>query len=150
MNEHVSILNTINETDKFKKFEEEALTYQLKAPENTSTIPGITGKGDLSSKPHLVALNPALLYETGKAFRFGQMKHGVNNFRKMTPEASQELVDALLRHLYAYLQGDTHASDSEVHHLAHVNANLNMLFRLIDLHGDEEVLKYISGGDIDE
>lgn len=117
---------------------------------STSNIPGLTGKGDLTTKPHLVALNPALELEIGKAFRYGQLKHGVNNFRKMTPEAAQGVVDALQRHLYAYLTGEIYAADSGVHHLGHVGANLHMLYRLIALHGDKEVLKSISGGDIDE
>lgn len=115
---------------------------------NISTIPGITGKGDLSKKPHPRALNPDLLNETAKCFRFGQMKHGVDNFRKMDAEAAGELIDALMRHVNDYLRGETHASDSGLHHLAHADANLHMLYRIIMRHGDKEVLKVISGGDI--
>lgn len=113
-----------------------------------STIPGITGKGDLSKKPHPRALNPDFNMEIAKVFRFGQLKHGVDNFRTMTHEASGELIDALDRHLNAYLRGETHADDSKLHHLAHAAANLHMLYRLIKRHGDAKVLEVISGGDI--
>lgn len=115
---------------------------------NTSTIAGITGKGDLSKKPHPRALNPDFNIEIAKVFRFGQQKHGVDNFRTMTQEASGEIIDAMQRHLLAYLSGETHADDSKLHHLAHAAANLHMLYRLIKRHGDKEVLKIISGGDI--
>lgn len=123
---------------------------ELELPRNhlKTEIAGLTGKGDLSNKPHIVALNPKLQIDTGLAFRYGQKKHGVNNFRTMTQEASQGVMDALLRHLNAYLNGETHTDDSKLHHLAHVSANLNMLYRLIERHGDKEVLKNISGGDI--
>lgn len=119
------------------------------SPENKAvSLPeGIKGKGDLDYKPHLAAIDPYLLMETGLAFRYGQKKHGKDNFRKMTPEAAQELFDALFRHLLAYQAGETHAGDSEVHHLGHVVANCSMLFRLIEKYGDDEVLKVISGGD---
>jgi len=111
-------------------------------------IAGIEGKGDLSTKPHPRALNPDFTLETAKVFRFGQNKHGIDNFRTMTDEASGEIWDALQRHLLAYQTGETHATDSNLHHLAHAAANLHMLFRLIKRHGDDKVLKIISGGDI--
>ena len=123
-------------------------TLSKKFTEYKSTIAGITGKGDLSKKPHPRALNPDLLNETAKCFRFGQIKHGVDNFRTMDEQASGELIDALLRHLNAYLSGETHADDSKLHHLAHVDANIHMLYRLIKRHGDAKVLEVISGGDI--
>jgi hypothetical protein len=116
--------------------------------EHVSTIAGITGKGDLSKKPHPRALNPDLLKETANCFRFGQLKHGVNNFRKMEPEAAGEIFDALLRHLLDYMSGETHAKDSGLHHLAHADANLHMLYRIIKRSNDKEVLEVISGGDI--
>ena len=104
---------------------------------------GITGKGSLSEKPHIIALNPALLLEVGRAFRYGAEKHGLNNFRRMTPDASQYLMDAALRHLYQYLDGEHRADDSGVHHLAHVVANISMLYRLIDKYGDAYTLDEI-------
>lgn len=112
-----------------------------------SKIPGITGKGDLSGKAHYRALDSSLQRETALAFSFGKAKHGADNFRKMTSEASGEVFDALKRHLEAWVLGETHAIDSKIHHLAHVAANLNMLFRLVNLYGDASVLDVITGGD---
>jgi hypothetical protein len=124
------------------------LTTAKTDTEYKSTIAGITGKGDLSKKPHPRALNPDLLKETANAFRFGQLKHGVDNFRKMDSEAAGEVFDALLRHLLDYMAGETHAKDSGLHHLAHADANLHILYRIIKRSSDQEILKVISGGDI--
>lgn len=124
--------------------------YSPRAPKYTMSedLPeGIKGKTELDFKPHLTALDPYLIMETGLAFRYGRKKHGKDNFRKMTPEAAQEVFDALLRHVFAYMAGESKASDSDIHHLAHVVANCSMLFRLIEKYGDEEVKRNISGGD---
>ena len=113
-----------------------------------SDIPGITGKGDMSDKPHMRALNPKFLLEIGRVFRFGQKKHGMDNFRLMTPEAAGELIDASMRHLLAYIGGEESASDSGLSHLAHLVANINMLYRIQSRGSYEEVIKIISGGDL--
>jgi hypothetical protein len=115
---------------------------------HVSNIAGITGKGDLSKKAHYRALSPDLNKDTALAFTFGRAKHGVDNFRKMTPEASGEIYDALMRHLEAFRIGEVKADDSKIHHLAHACANLHMLYRLCMIHSNQEVLKVISGGDI--
>jgi hypothetical protein len=115
---------------------------------HVSKIPGISGKGDLSNKAHYRALSPDLNKDTALAFTFGRTKHGVDNFRKMTPEASGEIYDALMRHIEAFRSGEVKASDSNIHHLAHACANLHMLYRLCVIHSNQEVLKVISGGDI--
>jgi len=115
---------------------------------HVSNIPGITGKGDLSKKAHYRALSPDLNKDTALAFTFGRGKHGVDNFRKMTPEAAGEIYDALMRHIEAFRSGEVKASDSNIHHLAHACANLHMLYRLCVIHSNQEVLKVISGGDI--
>lgn len=115
---------------------------------HVSTIPGITGKGDLSQKAHYRALNPDLNKETALTFTFGKNKHGVDNFRKMDEKAAGEIWDALMRHLEAYRLGETHAEDSKLHHLAHACANLHMIYRLIKRNGDDKVLEVITGGDI--
>jgi hypothetical protein len=116
---------------------------------HVSNIAGITGKGDLSKKAHYRALSPDLNKDTALAFTFGRTKHGVDNFRKMTPEASGEIYDALMRHLEAFRMGEVKADDSKIHHLAHACANLHMLYRLCMVYSNEEVLKVISGGDVD-
>lgn len=116
---------------------------------HVSNIAGITGKGDLSKKAHYRALSPDLNKDTALAFTFGRTKHGVDNFRKMTPEASGEIYDALMRHLEAFRMGEVKADDSKIHHLAHACANLHMLYRLCMVYSNEEVVKIITGGDID-
>jgi hypothetical protein len=116
---------------------------------HVSKIPGISGKGDLSNKAHYRALSPDLNKDTALAFTFGKTKHGTDNFRKMTPAAAGEIYDALMRHLEAFHLGEFKAEDSNIHHLAHACANLHMLYRLCVIYSDEEVVKIITGGDID-
>lgn len=107
--------------------------------------PGITGKGDLSTKPHLAYLDPHLEYEAGKGMRYGANKHGWNNHRQMGPEASQHVLDALKRHLNAYLRGEQIDPESNVNHLACVLNNLNFLYRLDRIHGYDTVIENIYG-----
>lgn len=116
---------------------------------HVSNIPGITGKGDLSTKAHYRALNADLNKDTALAFTFGKVKHGTDNFRKMDTQAAGEIYDALLRHIEAFRLGEVKASDSNIHHLAHACANLHMLYRLCMIYSSEEVIKVITGGDVD-
>lgn len=108
---------------------------------------GVKAKIDLNIKPHMVAFDPIFMHEIGNTFRYGANKHGLNNFRKMTPEAAQFIADAALRHMYAFLAGEYVAGDSDCAHLAHAAANLSMLYRLCYIYGYEEVLTHITNGD---
>lgn len=141
---------SLDDTIKIQRGEYSSISESEPRPKDESEgIPGITGKGDLSSKPHPSAISPHMLEEVSNTFRFGANKHGKNNFRKMTSEASQEIWDALFRHLLAYQKGETHAKDSNCHHLSHAVANISMLYRIISREGDSKVLSVITGGDHD-
>lgn len=107
--------------------------------------PGVTGKGDLSAKPHLAYLDPHLEYEMGMGMRFGAGKHGWNNHRQLGVEASQHILDSLKRHLNAYLRGERIDPESGVHHLACLMNNANFIYRLDRVHGYDAVLQNVYG-----
>lgn len=107
--------------------------------------PGVTGKGDQSKKALLVALDPFLEHEAGLGMRYGAEKHGINNYREMDVKASQYILDALKRHLNAYLRGEQLDSESSVNHLACVLNNLNFLYRLDRVYGYDAVIQNIYG-----
>lgn len=113
--------------------------------------PGLENKDDMTHKPHMRALCPELNWQTGLVFRFGQKKHGIDNFRKMNAAGAGEIFDALMRHLTEYQRHDySFDIESGLHHLAHASANLHMLYRLVCKDGDNNVKYSITGGDKSE
>jgi hypothetical protein len=78
------------------------------------------GKVPLSIVP------PAALIEIARALQFGAVKYGRANWRTLEPIASN-YVDATMRHLAAWMDGEERAKDSNVHHLAHAAASLCIL-----------------------
>lgn len=61
-----------------------------------------------------------------KAMEYGAIKYGTDQWKTVNMEPRQ-FMDALERHLIALKQGETHASDSGVHHLGHIIANCGIL-----------------------
>lgn len=110
----------------------------------TELIKGVEGKTNTALKPHLRAIDPHLLYDIGMVFRHGAKKHGLENFRTQTPEAAGEVWDALLRHAVDFASGKPIDAESGLHALAHLGANLSMLYRLIHEYGSQAVLNYIN------
>ena len=53
----------------------------------------------------------------------GDLKYGYRNWRAKKVQA-RIYVDAAIRHLYAWLEGEEKAEDSGVHHLGHARACL--------------------------
>ena len=115
-----------------------------------SSIPGLSGKGDLSNKALLSAIDPRLLHEVGIGFRKGAIKHGLNNFRKMDLTAAQGVWDSLNRHVNDYARGISIDPETGVSNLALIVTNTSMLARLAYLHGHDKVIEAIYCGDIRE
>lgn len=82
------------------------------------------GKAELSILPI-----EGLKYEAA-ALTYGKGKYGKGNF-KLGMEHSR-LIDAALRHIYAYAGGETLDKESNLHHLAHAKATLAMLIYMIE------------------
>lgn len=64
-----------------------------------------------------------------EVLEFGAGKYSVGNWAKV-PDAKQRYKDALLRHIYAYLEGETIDPESGVHHLAHAACCILFLLEL--------------------
>ena len=60
------------------------------------------------------------------ALRDGAGKYGRFNWRD-TKVIGSIYVDAILRHIFAYIDGEDHAPDSGVHHLGHAAAGLAII-----------------------
>ncbi len=72
-------------------------------------------------KAPLHAIPPSALLHLGLAMEDGERKYGLFNWREKQVSASVYF-DAAQRHLLAWWDGESHAEDSGVHHLAHVMA----------------------------
>ena len=82
--------------------------------DNPKTIIGL-------SKPSLIAIPPVALLHLGRAMTDGKNKYGLMNWREKRVSSSI-YYDAALRHALAWWDGENFASDSGVHHLAHMMA----------------------------
>lgn len=77
---------------------------------------------------------PKMIEGVARVKELGAAKYGDDNWR-LGGKPDQEYYDSMDRHLAAYLQGETHDSDSGCHHLAHAVWNLCALYELN--HSDE-------------
>lgn len=78
------------------------------------------------TKPPLHLVPAALGIYASQAMANGAAKYGPFNWRK-NPVRAEVYVSAALRHLAAWFDGEDHAEDSGVHHLAHAAAGLAIL-----------------------
>lgn len=74
-----------------------------------------------AGKPTLSAVPPVALLALGAAMQDGANKYGKFNWRTTAVTASV-FYDALHRHLLDWYNGEDFASDSKIHHLAHLMA----------------------------
>jgi hypothetical protein len=86
-----------------------------------------------ASKPRISDVPPVALFALGAAMSDGKEKYGRYNWRE-TGSTSSVFYDAMQRHLNAWYSGEDYASDSKVHHLAHLMASCAILLDS-QLHG---------------
>ena len=72
-------------------------------------------------KPIVSSIPPIALLALGMAMEDGVKKYGKFNWREAAVTSSV-FYDAIERHLIAWYSGEDYATDSKVHHLAHVMA----------------------------
>jgi len=106
--------------------------------------PGTKAK-KLSNKAHLAYFDPYLEHEMGMGMRYGAEKHGWNNHRNLSVEASQQILDSLKRHLNDFLRQGPVDEESQTSHLACLINNANFLYRLVRIHGYDAVMDVIYG-----
>ena len=80
--------------------------------------------GETKCPLHLVP--PALAIGVAEAMKNGADKYGAYNFRESGIAASV-YIGAILRHLYAYMDGEDCARDSQIHHLKHIGASIALM-----------------------
>lgn len=73
------------------------------------------------SKPDVSLVPPVAVIHMADAFMDGAVKYGPYNWREKTVSL-RTYIAAAMRHLQQFLDGETVASDSQVHHLGHVEA----------------------------
>lgn len=70
---------------------------------------------------------PCFIREVAEVFTFGAKKYAPENWKGFTPEQQEEIKASLLRHIYAYLEGEELDPESGLSHLAHAGCNLAFL-----------------------
>jgi hypothetical protein len=82
-------------------------------------------------KIDLTLIPPTFMVEVARAFEDGASKHGGRcNWRDGTVRVS-DILPGMMRHLSQYQAGQDFASDSGVHHLAHLAARCAILLDAI-------------------
>lgn len=91
-------------------------------------MPGLNPK-DLvgAKKAPLTLVPPSAIIAIAEAMGNGAAKYGPFNWRDQ-PIQVRTYVEAALRHLYAYLDGQWAAEDTGISHLAHAMAGLAILY----------------------
>ena len=78
------------------------------------------------AKPPLALIPAPAMLQMAEAFRDGAAKYGAANWRK-DPVSASTYVNAALRHIVAWYDGEEVAPDSKVHHLGHAAACLAII-----------------------
>lgn len=101
----------------WKPFDEEESGIHVKQPydDNVKTAAA-------AAKPKTSAIPSTAILQLGEAMQNGADKYGRFNWRTTTVSATV-FYDAINRHLLEWMDGIDRASDSKVHHLAHIMAN---------------------------
>ena len=89
-----------------------------------------------AAKVPLSLVPPSAVIHCAEAFRNGAEKYGPYNWREKDVKASI-YVDAALRHIYSWFDGEECAQDSGVHHLGHAMACLAILIDAYETKGLE-------------
>ncbi len=83
-------------------------------------------------KPQPRLIPPASLMQIVDVLTYGAHKYAPHNWKKV-PQRKERYTDALLRHIYAWLEGEKRDAESGLHHLAHAGCCVLFL-----LHFDAE------------
>lgn len=74
-----------------------------------------------SNKPRMDLLDPYALEELAKVLSFGAVKYEPNNWRKGI--AITRLTSSLLRHVFAFMRGESTDPETGLSHIAHAMCN---------------------------
>lgn len=82
-------------------------------------------------KPPLDLIERDAMVELAWAMKNGADKYGVGNYRTVGTISARVYVAAIMRHAMAWLDRENLDPDSGINHLAHVMANVNVLYGAI-------------------
>lgn len=91
-----------------------------------------------ATKPSVALVPSVAILHEAMAFEDGALKYGAYNWRNYSV-SSMTYINAALRHIQSYLDGEEVAADSGVHHLGHARACLGIVLdaaSLAKLHDD--------------
>lgn len=77
-------------------------------------------------KPRYSLVPPAALEGVAKVLTFGAKKYSANSWQNV--EDTSRYMDALIRHIEAFRQGEDVDPESGIHHMAHVATNAMFLY----------------------
>jgi hypothetical protein len=90
------------------------------------------GNWTVARKIDLTLIPPTFMVEVARAFEDGASKHGGRcNWREGPPVKVSDILTGMFRHLHQFQSGQDKASDSGVHHLAHLAARCAILLDAI-------------------
>ena len=97
---------------------------------NQTTMPSLgveTFNKNDSGKIKLSLIEPAFIEGIGRVLTKGAEVYGENNWKTLPSGQKARYKDALLRHLYKYLDGEKIDQDSSENHLLHIACNAMFL-----------------------
>ena len=89
----------------------------------------------VDNKPNYSAIPPRAQMELARIFGYGAKKYAFQNYMKGL--TASRYVDAAMRHLNSFLQGEDIDTDSGQHHLMLASANCFMLYENLQMHGQK-------------
>jgi hypothetical protein len=116
-------------------------------PTPTHPRPSQEGTKHDQGKPKFSLIPQAALLEVAKVATFGAQKYGPKNWQD-TKNLRDRYTDAALRHINAFLQGESHDAETELHHLSH--AICSLMFVLDDAITKEQDDDYYVSVSIEE
>jgi len=75
-------------------------------------------------KPKLSLIPFRALNGVSKVLEFGADKYGRDNWKNANTGDLERFIDATLRHIFAFIEGETIDKESKLHHLDHAITNL--------------------------
>lgn len=81
-------------------------------------------------KPPLSWIPRSVLEQEAQVLAFGATKYGRNNYKKGMEWS--RVLDAALRHIYAFVDGENTDNETSLSHLAHAKCNLTMLMYFVE------------------
>ena len=106
-------------------YEESKEWQDTEEPYNNKVIVNNTFTKHDSGKVLAAAVDPKYIIGTAHVLTFGAKKYERDNWKLATDKTRIE--DALMRHLYAYLAGETTDPETNISHLYHASCNLMFL-----------------------